>query len=494
MSAEAGVRARVARLLALALACAAPAAAQQATTYDLVIAGGRVIDPETRLDAVRDVGISGGTIRAVSATPLAGKERIDARGLIVAPGFIDLHEHGQNPVAYRFEVRDGVTTALELEIGVPDVDAWYAARAAGEPVNYGATISHPRVRAVIMHDPSAFLPTGEAAHRPATPAEDSALMAGIEKGLERGALGVGFGLQYTPAASRAEVLDAFRLAAKYHAPAFVHLRYMGLKEPTNSLTALQEVLADAAVTGAPLHVVHIHSTGLAATHTLLGMIAGARARGLDVTTEAYPYTAGQTEIASAIFDEGWQELMGISYDSLEWVKTGERLTAESFARYRAENGSVIVHSIPEPAMQEVIAAPWTIVASDGALDSDSTGHPRATGTYSRVLGRFVREEKKLDWSTALAKMTLLPARRLEARDPAMKRKGRVQTGADADITVFDPATVADRGRYGNPAVPSAGIRYVLVGGVPVVFDGQLRDVKPGKAVRAPIESKPVSLR
>ncbi len=145
-------------------------------------------------------------------------------------------------------------------------------------------------------------------------------------------------------------------------------------------------------------------------------------------------------------------------------------------------------------MAEAIAAPWTIVASDGGLAPDSTGHPRATGTFSRVLGRFVREEHKLDWSTALAKMTLLPARRLEARDPAMKRKGRVQPGADADITVFDPATVIDRGTYAHPAVPSAGIRYVLVNGVPVVFDGQLRDVRPGKPVRAPIETGPVSVR
>ncbi|HEX9108222.1 MAG TPA: hypothetical protein VF832_13360, partial [Longimicrobiales bacterium] len=194
-------------ILALTGVLGVPAAAQQATTYDVVITGGRVIDPETQLDAVRNVGISGGSIRAVSAAALRGRRTIDAHGLIVAPGFIDLHEHGQNPTAYRFEVRDGVTTALELEIGVPDIDSWYAERAGKAPVNYGATVSHPRVRGVVMHDPGTFLPTGDAAHRGSTPEEEKALLAGIEKGLERGALGVGFGLQYTPGASRAEVLE-----------------------------------------------------------------------------------------------------------------------------------------------------------------------------------------------------------------------------------------------------------------------------------------------
>ncbi len=468
---------------------AAGAQAPAAEGYDVVILHGRVIDPETGLDAVRNVGLTGGRIAAVTEQAIAGKRTIDATGLIVAPGFIDMHEHGQNPVAYSFEVRDGVTTSLELEIGVPDIDSWYGERAGKTIVNYGATVSHPRVRGVVMHDPGTFLPTGPAAHRAATPAEERAIMAGIEKGLERGGLGVGFGLQYTPAASHEEILEAFRVAARHHAPAHVHLRYMGLAEPDNSIVALQEVLADAEATGAPLHVVHIHSMGLAATPILLKMIGDARRHGVDVTTEAYPYTAGETEIQSAIFDPGWQQVLGIGYHDLEWPKTGERLTAATFAKYRKQGGAVILHFIPEADMRAAITSPLTAIASDGSLEPDSTGHPRATGTYARVLGRFVREWKLLDWKTALAKMTIMPAERVATRDPAMKRKGRVQVGADADITVFDPKTVLDRSTYAHPAVPSAGIEYVLVNGVPVVVKGELEPgVFPGQPVRAPIEA------
>lgn len=477
-------------LLVLAFPAGARPAHAQQPTYDVVLAGGRVMDPESGLDAVRDVGILGGKVAAISETPLKGKTRLDAKGLVVAPGFIDMHEHGQHALAYSYQVRDGVTTSLELEIGVPDIDAFYGEREGKTVVNFGATVSHPGARIAALHDPSTtILPTGDAARRNATPDEEAEILRRIEHGLERGALGVGLGLQYTPGASREEVLEVFRTAARHAgAPIFVHLRYMGLQEPTNSLTALQEMLGDAQVSGAPLHVVHIHSSGLKATPILLGMVAGAREHGLDVTTEAYPYDAGETLIQSALFDEGWQQVLGITYGDLEWPKTNERLTAESFARYRKEGGEVILHFIPQDAVQAAITSPLTAIASDGGLEPDGTGHPRATGTYARVLGRFVREQKALDLMTALRKMTLMPAQRLEKRDPAMKDKGRVRMGADADITVFDPATVEDRSTYGHPLSPSAGIRFVLVNGVPVVVDGKLKEgIFPGKPVRAPVE-------
>ncbi|MBX6365833.1 MAG: amidohydrolase family protein [Gemmatimonadetes bacterium] len=482
---------RLPALLALvASTLVAACGASQQPVYDVVIAGGRVMDPESGLDAVRDVGIRGGKIAALGERPLLGKTRLDAKGLVVAPGFIDMHEHGQHPLAYSYQVRDGVTTSLELEIGVPDVDAFYAEREGKTVVNFGATVSHPGARIAAMHDPSTtLLPTGDAARRNATPAEEAEILRRIEHGLERGALGVGLGLQYTPGASREEILEVFRTAAKHPgAPVFVHLRYMGLEEPTNALTALQEMLGDAQVSGAPLHVVHIHSSGLKATPILLGMVAGAREHGLDVTTEAYPYDAGETLIESALFDDGWQTVLGITYGDLEWPKTNERLTAESFARYRKEGGEVILHFIPADAVEAAITSPLTAIASDGGLEPVGTGHPRATGTFARVLGRFVRERKALDLMTALRKMTLLPAQRLEKRDPAMRDKGRIRVGADADVTVFDPATVEDRSTYGHPLEASAGIRFVLVNGVPVVIDGKLRDgVFPGKPVRAPVE-------
>jgi dihydroorotase len=382
---------------------------------------------------------------------------------------------------------DGVTTALELEIGASDIDTWYTQRNGKALINYGVSVGHVPLRIDLMRDPGGFLPTGDAAHKPATAAEVASLKSGIDRGLRRGALAVGFGIAYTPAASHWEIQEMFRAAAGRGAPCHVHMRYAGSKDPESSVAALEEVMADAAITGAPLHVVHISSMGLRDTAGLLQMITEARSRGIDVTTECYPYTAAMTSLGSALFDEGWQEKLGIGYHELQWVATGERLTAETFARYRRTPGSVILHLIPEEIVKVAVESPLTMIASDGLL-SAGKGHPRSSGSYARVLGRYVRDQKALTLVEALKKMTIMPAERLEHRAPVMRKKGRIEVGADADITIFDPATVADRATYDKPAEYSTGIKYVLVNGTPVVFGGKLQsDVLPGRAVRAPME-------
>jgi len=455
--------------------------------YDVVIANGRVMDPESGLDAVRNVGISGGKIRAISANPLAGKTTMDARGLVVAPGFIDLHEHGQEPRNYQFQAHDGVTTSLELERGTADVRGWYAQREGKSLINFGVSIGHIPVRMKVMHDPSTFLPTGDAAHREATAEELAEISADMEKGFREGALAEGMGVNYTAAATHWEIVEMFKIAARYHASVHVHLRYGGLKEPTTGLAALEEVLAAAATTGAPLHVVHITSMGLKYTPELISMVEGAQRHGLDVTTECYPYTAGSTALESAIFDPGWQENMGITYKDVQWAETGERLTAETFEKYRKKGGIAIIHSIPEEAARAAVANPMVMIASDGMPITGSKVHPRGQGTFSRVLGHYVREEKALDLMTALRKMTLMPAQRLEKRAPAFKDKGRIRVGADADITVFDPERVIDKATYADPLEYSQGIQFVFVHGVAVLKDGKLAEgVFPGRAARAPI--------
>jgi N-acyl-D-aspartate/D-glutamate deacylase len=456
-------------------------------TFDLVIANGRVMDPESRLDAIRNVGIGAGKIREITADALKGKQTIDATGLVVAPGFIDLHEHGQEPRNYQFQAHDGVTTSLELEVGTADVDQWYAERERKTLINFGVSIGHIPVRMKVMHDLGTFLPSGDAAYREASPGELMQIKLDVDRGLLRGALAVGMGINYTAAASHDEIVEIFLLAAKHRAPVHVHLRHAGLKEPTTGLVGIEEVIAAAAATGAPLHVVHITSVGLKNTPRLIAMVKGAQEHGLDVTTECYPYTAASTSLESAIFDPGWQERQGITYKDIQWAKTGERLTAQTFEKYRKEGGTVVIFSIPEEATRAAVADPIVMIASDGMRITGPKVHPRGQGTFSRVLGHYVREEKTLDLMTALRKMTLMPAQRLEKRAPAFRDKGRIRIGADADITVFDPNRIIDKATYEEPLQYSEGIQFVLVNGVPVVKDGQLvQGVFPGRAARAPI--------
>ena len=453
--------------------------------FDVVITNGRVMDPESGLDAVRNVGISGGKIRAISADQLQGKSTFDAKGLVVSPGFIDLHEHGQEPKNYQFQAQDGVTTSLELELGTADVASWYAQREGKSLINYGVSIGHIPVRMKVFHT-TGLLATGDSAHSPATSDQLKEMDALMEKGFREGALSEGMGINYTPGATHQEIVEMFRIAARHGASVHVHLRYAGLKEPTTGFAALEEVLAAAASTGAPLHVVHITSMGLKFTPDLIAMVEGAQKHGLDVTTECYPYTAGSTGLESAIFDPGWQENMGITYKDVQWAATGERLTPETFEKYRKQGGIVVIHMIPEEAARTAVANPIVMIASDGMPLTGAKVHPRGQGTFSRVLGHYVREEKALDLMTALRKMTLMPAQRLEKHAPAFHDKGRIRVGADADITVFDPDRIIDKATFDDPLQPSEGIHFVFVNGVAVLKDGKVLDgVFPGKAARAP---------
>lgn len=491
-------RFRVAASFLLAVVLPLTAAAQE-RDLDLVITGGRVLDPETGLDAVRDVGVSGNEIVVISREVLTNRLKqggalLEASGRVVTPGFIDLHAHGQSVEANRFQAMDGVTTALELEGGVPRVAAFIESRAGKAILHYGASVSHGGVRLLGMPEiaeaASEVLEsesTGaelviEHAHLLRTanyteiPAEGMlAIYDAIEAELRAGGLGIGMPHQYYPGATHTEIYRIFELAAKLDVPIYTHVRDMAVH-------AIQEVIANATATGAPLHIVHLNSSSLHHIDVTLSLIRGARAAGVDVTTEAYPYTAASTGISSAIFDDGWQEKLGMTYSDIQLQDTGERFTEEMFHLFREEGGTVILHMMEPEFIEMAVRDPIVMVASDG-MPYAPGAHPRSAGTFSRVLGRYVRDQRVLSLKEAIRKMTLMPAERLQEVAPLMRRKGRIQIGAIADITVFDPDTIIDTATFEDDLSYSEGVAHVVVDGVPVVRDGSLVEgVFPGKAL------------
>lgn len=467
---------------------------QSVIVYDIVLKGGRVIDPETKLDAVRNVGIIQNQIVQISNEDLRGKQVIDATGLVVAPGFIDLHVHGRSNMEQEYQLHDGLTTALELEWGIEHIGKWYESRRGKALINYGASVCWPfeRFRAIdkykndvaalynitVKDDPKleTLINTISKSYSDTlTDVESKKMIANIRSSLGEGGLGIGVPIGYLPKTEPGEMFRVYKLAGEMNALVFSHVR-----EP--NIISIQEAIADATLARAPLHIVHINSMSLSQIQLALDMIKAADDKGFDISTELYPYTAASTALQSAMFDGEWQQRLGISYQDLQWVATGERLTKETFDKYRKEGGVVIMHMMKPEWIKTGIAAPGTIIASDG-MPYAPLAHPRTAGTFCRILSKYVREEKVLDLMTAIEKMSLLPAKRLEIIAPSMKKKGRLQVGADADITVFNPETVTDKATFEKGLAFSEGVEFVIVNGVLVLKNGKtVPGVFPGQAV------------
>ena len=468
--------------------------------FDVVLNNGRVIDPVNGLDAVRHLGITQGKIVAVSERPLAGHRVIDAEGLIVAPGFIDLHSHAMTAVGQEYQLFDGVTTALELEAGAYPADRVKDNLASVALINYGASVGYLWLRqwylsghyqASLVHRPEASKSrdVGWASYPPRSvftqvlsQEQIDDLVQLLEQAFARGTgIGLGVPIDYLKQGiSEAELKAVFSVAAAYNQVVFIHARRM----PVGDLGGLNEVIELALDSGAAVHFCHINSNALTAIEPFLQRVRQAQANGVDISIEAYPYEAGSTQIGAAAFRGDWQTLYGMTPNDVVWVKTGERLTAQTFHDYQTQdpNGYIVLFSNTMAAVDKALLSDQTLVASDAmpAVDAEAKVHPRGRGTFTRTLHRYVVKQKALSWSEAIAKMTIEPAKRLQALVPAFASKGRLMVGSDADIVVFDPLSIQDRATYDDPDQKSVGMRYVLVNGQPVIDEGELvQNEKPG---------------
>jgi N-acyl-D-aspartate/D-glutamate deacylase len=477
--------------------------------YSLVLEGGRVIDPETDLDAVRNIAISNGLIVAISEDRLIADQVIDVTGKVVAPGFIDLHTHSPTHLGQDYQALGGVTTALELEIGSYPVDAYGDDIVKNPRINFGSSVGHLSVRLRVMmgldvshlvriDSPkpfnfkgywtairSLFSQPDEATTEHASETQRIEILALLSEGLDNGALGIGLGLDYvSEAVDQAELDMIFDLASKRSVPVFIHLRRGINGDPSG----LEEALQQARRSGASLHICHITHNAMKNTELFLSKIRNARAEGLDVTTEVLPFNAGSATITAAVFKRNWQEIFNITYSDVEWAESGERFNKDMWEEYQQTypQGQVIHHYLKESWTQLALQEPGVMIVSDllpmQSLDKKIAPHH---GAFSKVLGTYVREQEFLSLSTALSKMTLLPAKRLQNFAPDFKNKGRIQVGADADITIFDPQTIQNMATYEQPYQGPTGIDFVIVNGTFVVKDGELQENSfPGKRLKS----------
>jgi N-acyl-D-glutamate deacylase len=499
-----------------------------AVEYDLVVLNGRVMDPETMYDAIANVGIKNGRIAVITKDKISGAETINAKGLVVSPGFIDTHVHGVDPFTTKMVLRDGVTTAMDLEVGACRVGEWYDQKAeSGWQVNYGTTSSHALNR-MIVHDPEVTIDKpvdfANAAHYMHAASEDGVVGWSMTKDtietmnkvshlldedLRQGALG----LAATPAymargLTTYALFEAQRVAARYGRVTAVHTRFhLSSEPPTEAPLGFDEVFANASLLDAPLLIMHDNDYGWWEIEEKLQL---ARAKGLNMWAEHYPYASGGTAIsADFLRPEVWADIQGNRYEETIFdPQTESFFTRETFEKTVAEDpGRNIVIFMPwrEEWIRYWLTMPHMAVASDAisGYDADGnllswdaeysaySGNPRTAGTHAKTL-RLGREQG-VPLMFQLSQLSYWPALHLgDAGLRAMKDRGRVQVGKIADLTLFDPDKVTDNSTFtpGENGLPSTGIPYVIVNGTIVVKNSKvLRDMKPVQPIRYSVEDR-----
>lgn len=450
--------------------------------FELVINGGQIVDP-VEGNFKGNLGVQGGKIIEISCNELKGKKAINARGKKVVPGFIDIHMHEDNRVRddIKFEIFNsmslmGVTTVVGGNCGLGDdnISKYFnILEKKGSPVNYIGLLGHSTLR-----EQAGF--TDDDRYRSASREEIKKMCELIKNGFAGGAAGISFGLEYNPGISTEEILILSEFVSRYPDKIVsAHYRF----DASRSLEAMAEMIIIARETGVKFQISHIGSCiAFGQMQPGLEMLGAADEAGVDIMADVYPYDAFSTHIGSAVFDEGCFQRWGVSYDAIKIVEgkyKGEVCTEEIFkkARENEPNSLAVAFVMNEDEVVQAIQNPLVMIASDGLI-SNGQGHPRAAGTFPRVLGRYVREQKKLGLIDAINKMTLLPAKRL-----GLETKGRIKVGYDADITIFNSEEIIDRATFSEPLKLPEGIENVIVSGIEVVNNGELTGELPGVVLK-----------
>jgi N-acyl-D-aspartate/D-glutamate deacylase len=459
------------------------------------------MDPETNFDGIANIGIRRGKITHISTERLKANRIIDARGLVVSPGFIDIHSHTPTRLGEHLSVLDGITTQLDLEAGsYPPTDYGYQYK-AGAQLHYGSSVGHFAIRGLVMDNSTqgyffsedGFISLGGAMwSQPANPAQVNEMREHLRNGLELGGLGIGVLLDYmTEAVTESELSMIFATAAEYDTPVYVHVRRGMPGDPTG----LDEVIALAERHGVATMICHITHSAMGGIGVWLSKIDAANSRGARITTETLSYLAGGTSIAADVFvNRDWRAIFDIDYEDVQWVPTGEWLDEKRFLQYQREfpTSSINHHYVKEEWLVEALKWPGMMVSTDAlpAFDLEVKTNPNIAGTYAHFLGRYVRDLEVMPLMDGLRRITLLPAQWLSQASSAFETKGRIQVGADADLVIFDSETIAARAEYGDPYQPSVGIAHVLVAGRPVVVNGsQVEGRYPGQHLLTPLDAE-----
>jgi N-acyl-D-aspartate/D-glutamate deacylase len=436
-----------------------PVAEADSTVYDKVIANGIVMDPDTNTYAFGyDIGIIGDEIRTITNVTLQGDEMIDATGLIVSPGFIDMLGFNLTTTVAKYKITDGVTTNLSLHGCTENFNGFFQYYESNPPyINYGGAIFAVKIR----------YERGLGANGTPT-ADDIRYMANrVREEIEAGGLVLSFSPEYYPGTTSDEIRAMMAVAAEYNIPTHFHARYSSITGEFTGIDGVKEVLGYAKELNTPVQFMHLHSTGgTGAMDEALALINEARDEGYDVTYDIYPYDSWASNIDWQRYRPGWQERYGITYEDLQMAGTTERLTEETFNYYRSVGGLCIAFAMDEDEMIQALSEPYAMVGSDGNIEREdaANNHFRGAGTFSRVLGKYVRANNAFSLMDGVRKMTINGARHLEPISEAMAKRGRLQIGCIADITIFDYRTILDQSTPEKPATPSIGIHYVLVSG------------------------------